>query len=327
MPEDVMILSLDGGGVFGLYQAVILKQIEREIFGEDGDIAKHFQLITGTSTGGLIALSLASGHSVDEIINFYETYSSRIFPHNVLQPLRILSAFLFRSLYNNKNLKQVLSQYFGNQKIGDLSIPVCIPAINTVTCTPIVFKTANSEKLTRDFDNLLVDVAMATSAAPIYFQTYRFGPYQSLVDGGLWQNNPSLIGLIEANNFFLANGCGCSTYKKVSILSIGNPLSNHSSGFFKPRICRSSLLAWRNKLVTLPMKVTSTGIDLQMRLIERNKAMNLDKYLRIASDQTSDYLKNLKMDSSKKKQLELIKGQAFHDFNLKKNDIINFFKK
>ena len=218
MEKTFRVLSLDGGGALGLYPATILKLIEEEIL-DNTPIIKYFNLIAGTSTGGLIALSLASGHSLNEIIEFYKEKSKVIFPRTIITPLRFLNGTLIRSIYSNKPLKRVLEEHFGEDKIKNLLIPVCITAVDTINCSPIVYKTQNAPNLSRDLNELLVDIALSTSSAPIYFPTYKFGQYHSVVDGGIWQNNPSLVGLIEANTNFLTEDSG---YEKVSLFSIGN---------------------------------------------------------------------------------------------------------
>ena len=100
MSKEFMILSLDGGGALGLYQATILRYIESEIL-KGSALNQKFNLITGTSTGGLIALSLASGHSTEELIQFYKSKSKEIFPKRFFYPLRFLNMIFLKSKYSN----------------------------------------------------------------------------------------------------------------------------------------------------------------------------------------------------------------------------------
>jgi patatin-like phospholipase/acyl hydrolase len=322
MSKTFRVLSIDGGGALGIYPATILKLIETEILC-NAPIINSFNLITGTSTGGLIALSLASEHSVEEIIEFYREKSKIIFPNDYLNFFRIINSLFIRSMYRQKPLKNILEEHFGKKTMADLKTPVCITAVDTVQCHPIVYKTKNAPHLKRDENELLVDIALATSSAPIFFPTYKFSHYRSVVDGGIWQNNPSMVGLIEANTNFLSEG---SDFESVSILSIGNPLSNQISSYINGKMNISSLFSWGKKLVTLPMKVSSNGIDLQMKMIQRNHALKLHNYLRIASGAIPSDLKHLSLTSSSDSKLKKIETQAINDFHLEKSNIIEFFK-
>lgn len=320
MKDVFKVLAIDGGGALGVYPATILHEIEKHIL-KGKIVREEFDLIVGTSTGGLIALSLSSGDSPEDIVGFYEENCKIIFPNNFLKLFRFFNGILGRSIYSNKQLKTVLEKNFGNKVVKDLETPVCIVAVDTINCKPIVFKTQNAANLTRDLEYKLVDIALATSSAPIFFPTYQFEDFLSLIDGGIWQNNPSLIGLIEANTCFLKNNPDLT---KVEVLSIGNPLSNDRLAYHKKNNF-SSLATWCLKLVTLPMKVTANGVHEQMNILKNSGCLNLTKYLRIATENRPTYNEKIGLDSSSERALELVKYQASHDFNNCKRDLIEFF--
>lgn len=310
------VLSIDGGGILGLYSADILSQIEKEFFNGE-PLSSHFNLITGTSTGGIIALALATGCNAEEIKNFYKEYAKKIFPAKGHRKLSLLS-----NKYSNKQLRLGLNEFFGNKRIKDCKTHVCIPSINISTCTPLVFKTNNNGSQNRDEEYKIVDIALATSAAPTYLPIHSFSPYQGLVDGGLWQNNPSLIGLIEALSCFVGEN---KEFDNISILSIGNPNSSIKESI-DTKNKKSGLLKWKGNIVSLPMKVNSIGTDYIIRILQRSNASYLNKYERIDCGVITNECAGLKLDSADDYSLNKLLELSNQDFNNKKIELSKFFK-
>lgn len=310
------ILSIDGGGILGLYSADILSQIEKEYLNGE-PLSSYFNLITGTSTGGIIALALATGCKAEEIKDFYQKYANKIFPEKGQKKLG-----LFSHKYSNKQLRLGLNEFFGNKKIKDCKTHVCIPSINASTCTPLVFKTNTDGTKNRDKECRLVDIALATSAAPTYFPVHSFGSYQGLVDGGLWQNNPSLIGLIEALSCFVGEG---KEFDDINILSIGNPNSSIKESI-DTRNKKSGLLKWKGNIVSLPMKVNSIGTNYIINILHRSNAAFISKYERIECGVVTNECSALKLDSADKYSLAKLLELSNQDFNNKKIDLAKFFK-
>ena len=186
------ILTIDGGGVNGVFPASFLATVEDSI-GEN--IANYFDLIVGTSTGGIIALGLGLGLSAKEVLTFYEKHGPSIFHGNRLfRWLRWLGA----SKYSNTPLKRALETYFGNKKLGDSTKRLVIPSLNLENGKVYIYKTAHHPRLETDYKERAVNVALATAAAPTYFPTYRSPAGVPLIDGGLWANNPVGMSIIEA---------------------------------------------------------------------------------------------------------------------------------
>lgn len=310
------ILSIDGGGILGLYSAGILSNIEKDFFNGE-PLSSHFDLITGTSTGGIIALALATGCHASEIEDFYTRYANRIFPSK-----RRNKIGLFSNKYSNKQLREGLYEFFGSKKIKDCKTHVCIPAINAATCATLVFKTNNNGFQNRDDECKLVDVALATSAAPTFFPLHHFENYQGLVDGGLWQNNPSLIGLIEAIACFVGEG---KAFDDISILSIGNPNSSIKKSV-DTKSKRSGLLKWKANIISLPMKVNSIGTDYIIKILHRSNSSYLSKYERIECGSLTNDCSSLKLDSADKHSLAKLMELSHQDYNNKKVALTNFFK-
>jgi hypothetical protein len=312
------ILSIDGGGILGLYSADVLKNIQTD-FLKGKTFSEEFHLITGTSTGGIIAAALALGREPSKIIDFYTEFGERIFPS---WRRKLPFAGIIREKYSNRVLKQALNEFFGESTIADCKTALCIPAIDISNCHPVIFKTNNSGDQTRDSGLRLQDIALATSAAPTYFPIYSFERFTGLVDGGLWQNNPALCGIIEALNYFIGKDDG---YDTIHLLSIGNPLSGVRTSI-PSRNKHSSLLKWRQHLVHIPMKVSTLGTHYIINLLVKSPAIPLDRYLRIESENLTDEYKDLALDTADKRSYEKILARSQFDYNQNKQKITQFFE-
>ena len=186
------ILTIDGGGIKGVFPAAFLATVEDTI---EDNIANYFDLIVGTSTGGIIALGLGLGLSAKEILTFYEEHGPLIFSGNRL--LRWLRWFGF-SKYSSAPLKEALEVCFDDKKLGDSKKRLVIPSLNLENGEVHIYKTAHHRRLETDYKKSVVDVALATASAPTYFPTHRSIAGIPLIDGGLWANNPVGMSVVEA---------------------------------------------------------------------------------------------------------------------------------
>lgn len=205
--REYWILALSGGGARGLFTAAILEQLEKAI---GFPVASRFDLIAGTSIGGILALGLAKEIPATELKALFD-HSREIFdPSSMRWPI-------FRARYRNTALKTLIEddKVFGQAIVGDLKHRIVIPSVNYTKGEPSFFKTPHDQRLYRDWQYRLVDVAMATAAAPTYFPIYGFAN-QDFVDGGLVANAPGLVAVHEALHF-----AGNPDIKKIHVLSIG----------------------------------------------------------------------------------------------------------
>ena len=186
------ILTIDGGGIKGVSPASFLTTVEDSI--EDG-IANYFDLIVGTSTGGIIALGLGLGLSAKEILAFYEEHGPLIFGGN---RLFLWLKNLGGSKYSSDPLKESLESCFGNKRLGDSTKRLVVPSLNLENGNVHIYKTAHHHRLERDYKEKVVDVALATAAAPTYFPTHQSSTGVPLIDGGMWANNPVGMAVVEA---------------------------------------------------------------------------------------------------------------------------------
>lgn len=187
------VLALSGGGYRGLYTAKILADLEQDI---GGPIGRRFDLIAGTSIGGILALAVAMEIPAEQMVKLFEKHGPEIFKR------RFSMRGIMRAPYSQEPLKRLLSapELFDQQTLGICKHPVIVPAINYSTGQPQLFKTPHHTTFKRDHQFSLVDIALATSAAPGYFPRHTFNNNQ-YVDGGLYANAPGLLALHEAQTF------------------------------------------------------------------------------------------------------------------------------
>lgn len=194
------ILSLDGGGVRGYLSAKILSNLEDYLNNhtkEEMPIGQRFDFITGTSTGGIIALALAIGKTAKEIEELYYQYIPKIFGEKRNSLLAVTAP-----KYKSSMLELMVTEVFGDYSLEDVERHVLITSVNLDNAQPRFYK---SKYLARNAERLpekLKNIAMATSAAPTYFKA-KTGLKHShnLIDGGICANNPSLSAVIDALNF------------------------------------------------------------------------------------------------------------------------------
>ena len=191
MQNQFQILSLDGGGIKGIFSAAVLTHLEEDF---NIDITDHFDLITGTSTGGIIALGLGLGMRPREILRFYIEKGPDIFSNGLITSLRRL----WRNKHSSKGLENALKDCFGDILLGSSKKRLVIPSYNTGEDDVYLFKTSHHDRLKRDYKVPAWKVAMATSAAPTYFPSFKQIDLIRLVDGGVWANNPVVVGIAEA---------------------------------------------------------------------------------------------------------------------------------
>ncbi len=203
------ILSIDGGGIKGIYAAQILADIEEEC---NIRICDYFDIITGTSTGAIIAAGLAIGIAAKDILELYLDNGQSIFSGYKANKA---IGMLFNSKYKNKNLKSCLEKVFGDKKIGNCVTRILIPTYNLNTGNVEIFKTSHNQRLIRDYKLKLVDVLLSTTAAPTYFPAHDFEKRGRYIDGGVGANNPTHIAVVEA-----ITSCGWKA-EDLYVLSIG----------------------------------------------------------------------------------------------------------
>ncbi len=264
------ILALSGGGFRGLYSATILSSLEETM---GAPLGKHFDLICGTSVGGILALGLAKEIPAQDLKNLFVRYGRTIFDRRL-----VLRGMAFFARHTNHGLMNVLTKLFENATLGDLDHPVLIPTVNYATGLAKVFKTPHHKTFEVDHKTSLIDAAMATSAAPTYFPIYA-NSRGKFVDGGLVANAPGLLGLHEAVKYFGVDE------KDVRVLSIGT--MSAGTTIRGDSALDLGFIRWRGRLFDLIISAQESITDsmLQHRL--------QDLYLLIDDSVTPDQAKDI----------------------------------
>ena len=259
------MLALDGGGVRGIFTAAVLAALEEDL---GAAVLDHFDLVVGTSTGGIIALALGAGLTPREILEFYVSEQDSIFGGS--------SAWtnarrLFRAKYSPAGLEQALKRVLGERLLGESRVPLVIPSYDLGENAVHLFKTPHHKRLKRDYRVPMWAVGMATSAAPTYLPAFRLpGDESRLIDGGVWANNPAMVGVTEAVSMF-----GCPLHE-IRLLSLGTTTS------LAPRPGRlddAGLLRWARGpgVVDVLLAGQSAGAFAQVQhLVGKDRALRLD---------------------------------------------------
>ncbi|HEY8063734.1 MAG TPA: CBASS cGAMP-activated phospholipase [Methylosinus sp.] len=230
-PEDrpFRILSIDGGGICGILPASILAELESRFLG-GSSIVNHFDMIAGTSTGGIIALGLAKGLTAAQIRDVYVERGGSIFPPtNLVGRAWRRVRRLQRYVYERQPLQNELLRIFGDTALDEARVRLCIPAFEGTYGEPWIYKTPHHPDYKRDRFAAMVTVGLATAAAPTFFSALPNNGY-TMVDGGLWANNPIMNAVVDAMACFEINrrqiqvlslGCGETSFKVDAAKSFG----------------------------------------------------------------------------------------------------------
>lgn len=187
------VLALTGGGFRGLYSARVLQELEQRA---GRPIGQCFDLIAGTSIGGILALAVAFDRPMDTLIKAFREAGPKIFPPKAKW------AGLMGSRYDTAPLSEVIDAVLPiGATLADVRHALVIPALNLTTGKQQIFKSRHNAEWMRDSKYTAKEVALATAGAPIYFPIASLDN-QLFADGGLFANAPDLVALHEASKFF-----------------------------------------------------------------------------------------------------------------------------
>lgn len=271
--DTFRILSIDGGGIKGILPAAVLAECERR-FLKGGSASAYFDLLAGTSTGGIIALGLSSGMRAAEVLEIYLAHGGKIFPKGWIPPFALGRAA--KSIYGfarnmavyryaREPLERALRDCFGNRTLGTLDRRLNIPTFdgfNEVT----VLKTPHHPDFRLDWQEEIVTAALATSAAPTFFSTYRNGT-RHFADGGVWANNPAMVALVDALSCFDLNR------HTVDILSLG--CGEHDLRMSDGQIKWGGMFHWRTIIETAMHLQSHNALGQAGLLIGRDRLLRL----------------------------------------------------
>ncbi|OOQ57414.1 CBASS cGAMP-activated phospholipase [Mucilaginibacter pedocola] len=329
------ILSIDGGGIRGMIPAKVLFELENELKSENPEkkLYEYFDLICGTSTGAILAIAIALGIPAADLVDFYKKHAKAIFPKWYFKIVPSRARAFLTSIYSNKALHKILEDVYTKANGGktplmaDLKTRVCIPTFNGNDGQINVLKTKHHKDYKRDYKLPAHEVAMSSASAPVYFPPHTFsfsnehgnGKNVNMIDGGIFANNPALIGVLEATEKLEYN------FSEVSLLSLGTGKGKHviKTGwrpkdlwywlFPKPRLL--------DVILDSQAQITEEYLNFLKRLTEKT-AKGFD-YLRVQYDMGGDIID---LNASGKKDLERL--EAIGDELAKRNlvSIVNFLK-
>lgn len=326
------VLSLDGGGIRGIFPAVILSEIEKELKSKEfknWQIYQNVDLIFGTSTGGILALALSIGIPAEEIKNLYFDNAKKIFGNK-----KGFVKCIKHSSHDRASLKKLLEDVFkkhhhsATPKLKDCKVPVGVSIYDLSIGKPSVLKSLYHHRFTRDPNLPLLDASLSTSSAPTYFDPYSGNMYKDMkgdvlqfknkVDGGVWANNPSLIALIEAQKAFNKE------LIDINLLSIGTG----ERIFLEPnRENKFGIWYWinnkRKRIIELFMQGQSQQVENILSLlkngIDRQEPDNFE-YLRLNTLFKTE-VENIEMDETDKDRLKDLETRALEVYNENKVEI------
>jgi uncharacterized protein len=329
------ILSIDGGGIRGIFPAKILADIEADLQARNigrYQIYKHFDLICGTSTGGIIAIALALGIPAREILKLYTEEAKTIFGGKKGLLRQIFYAAHDRSAL--EGLIRTTFKYGGlteDPRLADCKTNVCIPIYDLLQGKPSVLKTKHHQTYVRDFHIPAFQAALATAAAPTFFNPYS-GRYTDLlgeeqvfsnkVDGGVVMNNPTMAAIIEAQKAFGAK------LEDLRVLSIGT-----GSKIFCEAGTKSQwgLHYWvlknkRKRVIELFMQGQSQQTENLISLLHKGIAkQEPENFIYQRIDTILDETCNIELDETRKEKLEKLIEKGHNEFQNHAANLRNSF--
>jgi patatin-like phospholipase/acyl hydrolase len=294
------ILALSGGGFRGLFTSSILARLEDQA---KRPIGECFDLISGTSAGGIIALGLALGKSAESISKMFLEHGEAIFPRGERPKWKLGRARAkirewWHPKYDGTVLRQKIEDILGaDARLGDVKTRVLIPAVNMTKGSVQMFKTAHNPRFTNDYKLAVVDIAMATSAAPLYFPMAEVGNGY-FIDGGVVANAPDLCAVHEAISF-LDQKPG-----DIRVMSIGTTTSKFSLPSSEGR--NFGVKHWLEN-----QRLASTVISSQQQLVDFMLKQQLgDRYVRFDQQPSAEQVSDLGLDLATQSRRRTLLGIA-----------------
>jgi uncharacterized protein len=343
------ILSIDGGGIRGIFPAVYLANIEAELKASGNpnwQIYQNFDLLCGTSTGGILAIALSLGIPASEIASLYYDNAKNIFGNK-----KWFINQIFKSSHSNQFLENLIKEKFTKANNGveprliDCKVPTCITTYDLQAGAASVLKSKYHNAFLRDYHIPAYKAALATSAAPTYFNPYttnytdlhnEIKPFHNKVDGGVFCNNPTLAAIVEAqealeakleNLAVLSIGTGTQKFCDAGILPKRSMLKRifRFILFQKNSTTRSNwgILYWMNNngkkpLIELFMQGQSQQTENLISLMQNGiGGLQEPRFVYQRINTALDSSCNIEMDDYNAEKLDRLKEKANREFQLK----------
>jgi patatin-like phospholipase/acyl hydrolase len=271
----VKVLAIDGGGIRGLIPALVLAEIERRT---GRRVAELFDLVAGTSTGGILACALtrpgADGtpmYTALELTELYVTEGPKIFHHDLLHTIESVGG-IFDEKYESTGLVRALDRYLGDAMLSQTLIPIFVTAYDIENRHAFFFRTGGK------WDYRLADVALATASAPTYFEPAHVEGF-ALIDGGVFASNPSLCAYVDLVK--------AGTAPDLELLcSLGTGEQIHE---FKYEDARGwGLLEWAHPVIDVMLSSQAETVGFGMEHLLGDRYVRLTRRLETAHDAMDD---------------------------------------
>jgi len=252
----IKVLSIDGGGIRGIIPAIILGEMQKRL---GRDLSSIFDLIAGTSTGGIIAVGIGTAcsngkpYAPQKLLDLYVQNGPQIFQKSFLTPV----AQLFGPKYSAAPLEQILAQFFGETDLASALTPLLVSSYDLQSQLPFFFK---SHKIAArpEYNWKVREVARSTSAAPTFFPPHFLASGNStfaLVDGGVFVNNPSMAAYVEARTLY-------PDASSILVVSVGTGDRNDSISYAQAK--KWGLLGWARQIAPVLMDSVSEAVDFEL---------------------------------------------------------------
>ncbi|MCB9453971.1 MAG: patatin-like phospholipase family protein [Anaerolineaceae bacterium] len=309
--KKIKILSIDGGGIRGIIPAMAMDAIERRT---GKPIAELFDLIAGTSTGGILALALTRPgedgkpkYAAAEGIQIYEREGHRIFSRSAWRRVQTLNS-LSDEKYPSQSVEAVLKEYLGDARLREALTDVLVTAYETERRSPWFFRSQRA-KVRPDYDFPMWQVARATSAAPTYFEAFKITTegveeYYSLIDGGVFANNPTMCAFVDARTRF-------PEINDFMVVSLGT--GELTRPIYHDEAKDWGLIQWVQPVISILMQGVNETVHYQMQQLLSDSLDGKPRYYRLQTrlEVGSDDLDNVSRTNIR--VLKLLGEQMIHD--------------
>ena len=312
------VLSIDGGGIRGIIPALVVAHLERKAKKPASEL---FDLMVGTSTGGVLALGLSLEgdcgkplFNARKMVKLYETHGGEIFEQSLWRKLRTVGG-IFEEAYSHEALEGVLEKYFGARVLADCGVPSMVTSYDIQNRRTVFLKSWQAEHS----DLLCSDAARATTAAPTYFEPAGLEWAEdsgTLVDGGVFMNSPSVSAYAEAQKLF--------PNEPIALLSLGTGELTRPIPYGEARMWGSAL--WVMSMLDCMFDGASKAADYQMRLFLKDNYLRLQTPLHFASDDMDDASKgNIRNLKQTARELIAREEVALHRFLALEESVVTEF--
>ncbi|XP_009589751.1 patatin-like protein 1 [Nicotiana tomentosiformis] len=306
----VTVLSIDGGGIRGIIPGTILAFLEsklQELDGPNARIADYFDVVAGTSTGGLVTSMLTAPnkdnrplYAANDITSFYFEHGPKIFPASSRNDVKKIFNIFGGPKYDGRYLRSLVRSKLGNLTMKQTLTHTVIPTFDIKRLQPIIFTTSDA-RTTVSKDALLSDVCLGTSAAPTYFPPYYFETKDAegkirtfdLIDGGVAANNPTLMAITHVSREIKTRkmeyeDMKTADCKKMLVLSLGTGTGTNKEKYNARSASRWGVLGWMynngaSPLLDIFSDASTDVVDIHVSTMFQS-LHNEKNYLRIQND-------------------------------------------